>query len=170
MTPSPMFYLINKNYLIGPMEDYVFEQNDLGFISKEAEKIMLKPILRNKHHMESTQYLLYFIVDSLDITSCGIHVCKSGYVTGFTCGEVLAISTAYKFDSRKIVDNAITVHLTGNAGDSGGSLYRYHDGDNPSLFVDAVGLYIGGTSSVGAAEPIYKIYDFGYDLVTTLDL
>ncbi|RIB08395.1 hypothetical protein C2G38_2111203 [Gigaspora rosea] len=169
MAPSPMFYLINRNYLIGLLEDYVFERNDLGFISKEGDKITLKPILRNKLHMESTQYLLYFIADSLDIISSGIHVCKSGYVTGFTCGEVLAINTAYKFDSGKIVNNAITVRLTGNTGDSGGSLYRYHDGDNPSLFVDAVGLYIGGTSSVGAAEPIDKIFDFGYDLVTALD-
>ncbi|CAG8843854.1 8437_t:CDS:1, partial [Gigaspora margarita] len=69
---------------------------------------------------------------------------------------MLAINTTYKFDSGKIVNNAITVHLTGNAGDSGGPLYRYHDGDNLSLFIDAVGLCIGGTFTVGAAEPIEK--------------
>ncbi|CAG8613918.1 15662_t:CDS:1 [Gigaspora margarita] len=167
--PIPTFYLINRNYLIGKMEDYVLERNDVGFISKDGDEITLKPILRNKFYMEPTQYLLYYIVDSSDITSRGIHVCKSGYATGFTCGEVLAFDTVYKFDSGKIVNNAITVQLIGNSGDSGGSLYRYHDGDNPSLFVDAVGLYIGGTFNVGAAEPIDKIFDFGYDLVTLLD-
>ncbi|CAG8695167.1 15044_t:CDS:1, partial [Dentiscutata erythropus] len=155
--PPATFYLEDKEHIIGPMNDFSFEPNDMGFIEHLDNSIVqLRPIIRN-FDSESSEILNYFVIDSSDITSIGIHVCKSGHVTGITCGKVIAINAESRTQTGT-KKGVFRVSMNFDNGDSGGAIYRYNNGDNPSLFVDAVGIFISGSNSA-VGEPIRKALD-----------
>ncbi|CAG8587373.1 21635_t:CDS:2, partial [Gigaspora rosea] len=143
--PSPrLFYLESIDHInreIGPMVEFSLSRNNLD--------------------MESSEYLNYYIVDSSPIKSNGIHVCKSGQKTGITCGKVVSTYTLSTFDSGDRIVGAFSAYLINDSGDSGGSMYRYNGGENSLLFVDAVGIFLGGgeeRESIAIEEPIRKIF------------
>ncbi|CAG8770322.1 5903_t:CDS:1, partial [Gigaspora rosea] len=164
--PPAFFYLEDLDNLheIGPMDDFSIEQTDMGFIEKlDTSLVQLRQMIQNIDH-ETSELLSYFIAGNSKITSTGIHLCKSGHVTGITCGKVTSINTV-TLTVTGTKRGVFRVEMKNTDGDSGSSVYRYNI-FNPSKFVDAVGILISGSDTVGVVDPIHKAFDLGYSLVT----
>ncbi|CAG8718189.1 24938_t:CDS:2, partial [Racocetra persica] len=129
--------------LIGSMENYTTTPIDLGFIKK---------LTVNSH---------------IKIISTGVHICKSGYTSGITCGYVKSLYATITTDEDKIGGLLTTVYSY--RGDSGGSMFQFSYSDYSIPFVYAVGILIGGKSNSYEAEtycePIRTAFEYGYTLV-----
>ncbi|CAG8822370.1 4662_t:CDS:1, partial [Gigaspora margarita] len=157
--PPAVFYLeeLDNLHEIGPMDDFSIEQTDMGFIEKlDTSLVQLRQMIQNIDQ-ESSDLLSYFIAGNSKITSTGIHVCKSGHVTGISCGKVVSINAATSTVTGT-KRGLFRAELKNVPGDSGSSVYRYNI-FNPSQFVDAVGILISGSDTIGVVDPIHKAFD-----------
>ncbi|CAG8581086.1 6126_t:CDS:2 [Racocetra persica] len=93
------------------------------------------------------------IKDAVDIITPGVHVCKTGYKTGTTCGEVTSRNTVERSESDLVI-GVLKLLLFVAAGDSGDSLCHYREDELP--YVDAVGIIKGGDviRSIAVGIPI----------------
>ncbi|KAF0378371.1 S1 family peptidase [Gigaspora margarita] len=158
-------YSIQNNHLIGPMGEHHIRLYDIGFIRKTNTDIILRPVIRQFYRI-ITQFLQFLIVGSSEITSCGVHICKAGQRTGISCGLVSAFNSVQTIGGL-IRIRTIVVPMDNNAGDSGGSMFRYNGLNGQPNLANAVGIYIGGFfGDVAAGMPISIAFDFNYSLVT----
>ncbi|RIB27041.1 hypothetical protein C2G38_2240389 [Gigaspora rosea] len=159
-------YSFQDEHLIGPMNSRLMGSYDMGFIKKTNTNIMLRPVIRQFDRI-ILRFLQFFIVGSSEITSCGIHICKAGDKTGFSCGYVSAINSISYFDDSVLIRAIVVANMHSDVGDSGGSMFRYNGLNGQSHLADAVGIFIGGVSGIWAAcMPINIAFEFGYSLVT----
>ncbi|CAG8782754.1 11005_t:CDS:2, partial [Gigaspora rosea] len=119
-----LFYLhsFQDDHSIGPMDARVIRLYDMGFIRKTNINILFRPVIRQLNR-ETSQLVQLLIVGSLEITSCGVHICKAGQSTGITCGLVSAFNSASYFgvQNQSIpMMRVIIVPMDNDAGDSGG--------------------------------------------------
>ncbi|CAG8751382.1 7936_t:CDS:1 [Gigaspora rosea] len=159
----PSLFYVNSfhDHLIGPMNSRVIRPYDMGFIRKTNTNIMLRPVIRQFDRINS-RLLQFLIVSSSEITSCGIHICKAGQSTGFSCGFVSAFNSVTIVDGRPMMRTIIVAPMSNNRGDSGGSMFRYNYHN-----ADAIGIVVAGFPNPNSAGmPISLAYEHGYSLVT----
>ncbi|CAG8745419.1 8738_t:CDS:1 [Racocetra persica] len=172
-TSPKLFYRYYSNLavLIGSMENYMVTPVDVGFIKKLTvnSHIRVVPNIRNiiTTGVVHPIYVEYLIIGSVDIISAGIHICKSGFVTGITCGYVKSLDAVITIrrGSEDKIGGLITTAYS-YYGDSGGPMFQF---SYTIPFVYAVGILIGGRSNSYEAEsycePIRTAFEYGYTLV-----
>ncbi|CAG8500622.1 16702_t:CDS:2 [Gigaspora rosea] len=142
-------YSFQDNHLIGPINSRFIGSYDMDFIKKTNTNIMLRPVIR-QFDMINLRFLQFLIVGSSEITSCGIHICKAGQITGISCGFVSAINSISYFYDRVLIRTIVVANMPNNDSDSGGSMFRYNGLNGQSNLADAVGIHIGRIPAIQA--------------------
>ncbi|CAG8770426.1 12579_t:CDS:2 [Gigaspora margarita] len=125
------------------LEHYNITPYDFGLIHVINPIMLLSAIIKNNDY-ERFQEL--FIEDSASVISAGGSLCKSGYTTHVTCGEVTELNAAIvsEFGS-EIKLELIVFDAVSYEGDSGGPVYSKALHLEP--FVTAVGITVNAASS-----------------------
>ncbi|RIB20604.1 trypsin-like cysteine/serine peptidase domain-containing protein [Gigaspora rosea] len=128
---------------IGQLEHYSISPYDFGLIHVINPIMLLSAIIKNNDY---ERYQELFIEDSASVISVGVHLCKSGYTTHVTCGEVTELNAAIVTDfGTKIKLETIVFDAISFEGDSGGPVYSNALHLEP--FVTVVGIAINAISS-----------------------
>ncbi|CAG8546779.1 9671_t:CDS:1, partial [Racocetra persica] len=160
--------------LIGHMENYTLTPNDLGFIRKTNQShIRAVPNIRNFKFpaLANPTYVEYLILGSTKITSTLSHICKSGYVTGISCGHVTSLDASIGSETGDKTGGLLTSAYSVR-GDSGGSMFQFRYSNFSIPYVNAVGILASGNldntpnNSRTYCEPLNKVFfEYGYSLV-----
>ncbi|CAG8840836.1 33450_t:CDS:2, partial [Racocetra persica] len=149
-TSPKLFYRHYGNlpFLIGAMESYSVTPIDVA--------------------LANPKYVEYFIIGSIEIISTNVHICKSGFSTGITCGYVKSLYAATISEDGLRIGGLITT-VYSYLGDSGGSMFQFSYSNYSIPFVYAVGILSGGNHNSYEAttycEPIRTAFAYGYILV-----
>ncbi|CAG8685926.1 30722_t:CDS:1, partial [Racocetra persica] len=157
----------NSPVLIGPMDNFTLTPNDIGFIRKSNPDINVVPNIRNiRRDGANSRYAEYFIIGSKEITGTGVHICKSGFVTGVTCGRVRSRNANVESPTGR-KEGVLVTSTKAVQGDSGGSMIQFSYNDSIP-YVNAVGIVASlGNNPYDKAtycEPIRKAFEYGYAL------
>ncbi|RIB27664.1 trypsin-like cysteine/serine peptidase domain-containing protein [Gigaspora rosea] len=140
--------------LIGPMARPDMSVADMGFISKRNPDIGVIPSIRNTDDQEFPELIIY---GTLDSDTVGSTVCKSGYTTHVTCGEILAFGVTVTFLNGMEFNGLIKATHMSCGGDSGAPVFQFAEDILPGIFI--TGMVTGGSEEQGVCviEPIAKL-------------
>ncbi|KAF0529551.1 protease [Gigaspora margarita] len=162
--PDDIYYLLpwdsDKTTDLGTMSKNFLELIDFQLIYINNSNVKPKPMVRNTDAGPG-QYSELKIHDDIAVSSIGVHLCSSGFVTHVKCGYVEALNGFNAFGEFLHV-NVFIVSVLTIVGDSGGPMFSYHEdlsrvslnGILSSGFSDK---FIGGISSVSTLSSIFDI-------------
>ncbi|KAF0553922.1 S1 family peptidase [Gigaspora margarita] len=106
-------------YFIGQMVYHSVQKYDFGLIEIRGTHTDPIPMIRN---LDSSRYRQLHIHDTTQVSSHGVHLCKSGLFTHVTCGYVRAFD-GICIDRRGFMTDLIITDMHSYHGDSGGPVY-----------------------------------------------
>ncbi|RIB00790.1 hypothetical protein C2G38_2051382 [Gigaspora rosea] len=145
------------NEFIGSMLPIDFEIYDFGLIdiSNMSDSLTTLPVIRNT---DSEQFPLLPINNGTPVSSHGVHLCKSGYITHVTCGFVKVLDFIYYLQDGIHYSELIMTSMLVRKGDSGGTAFAYSD-------LNTVILNGIGTAGIGNVNslilPLSIITEYG---------
>ncbi|RIB24486.1 hypothetical protein C2G38_2168436 [Gigaspora rosea] len=138
-------------YFIGQMVYHSVQNYDFGLIEFRGTHIDPMPMIRN---IDSSRYRLLHIHDTTQVSSHGVHLCKSGFTTQATCGYVRSFNGIY-IDREAFVIDLIITDMHSFRGDSGGPVYFYSENLGS---VSLTGILIAGSHSTNNSNDITAIF------------
>ncbi|RIB21468.1 hypothetical protein C2G38_2243921 [Gigaspora rosea] len=137
--PQNNFYLLPWNStlsnlpFLGSMVFDFIEIYDFGVIHVVDKDVSPSFVIRND---DTDQYKELPIIDGAPVSSHGVHICKSGYSSRFTCGYVLGLNGIYAVeDGFTVTWELIITSMYGKYGDSGGSVFSFASPQDLNLVV-----------------------------------
>ncbi|KAF0377778.1 S1 family peptidase [Gigaspora margarita] len=147
----------NLSY-IGPMI-YRTEYPDFSVIQVDGEDVSPSFAIRNT---DNDQYKEFIITGDAPLSSHGVHACKSGYTTHFTCGFVKGLNGIF-IREESFRSDLIVTDLYSESGDSGGPVMSFVSPQNLNSVV-LHSIHIAGGAGLSAAHSIDKIFEDLKDL------
>ncbi|CAG8802361.1 42369_t:CDS:2, partial [Gigaspora margarita] len=135
---------------------------DIGIIDVENEDFSPRSAIRNT----DDQYKELIIVDGVPVFSHGVHICKSGITSHFTCGYVQGLNGIYSTGDHFALEVIIT-STDVEGGDSGGPVLSFVSPQD--LFSVVVhGIIITRGSSAQSIDTIFRVIKENTGLDLTL--
>ncbi|KAF0561871.1 S1 family peptidase [Gigaspora margarita] len=135
---------------------------DIGIVDVENEDFSPRFAIRNT----DDQYKELIIVDGVPVFSHGVHICKSGRTSHFTCGYVLGLNGIYSTEDRFALEIIVT-SANVEGGDSGGPVLSFVSPQD--LFLVVVhGIVITRGSSAQSIDTIFRVIKENTGLDLTL--
>ncbi|RIB14889.1 hypothetical protein C2G38_2143834 [Gigaspora rosea] len=136
---------------------------DIGIIHVENEDFFPIPAIKNT---DADQYKELIIIDGIPVFSHGVHICKSGRTSHFTCGYVQGLNGIYSTGDRFALEIIIT-STDVKGGDSGGPVLSFVSPQD--LFLVVVhGIVINRGSSAQSIDTIFHVIKENTGLDLTL--
>ncbi|WP_020519319.1 S1 family peptidase [Catelliglobosispora koreensis] len=134
-------------YLLGPGHFHSFPGNDYGVIMVAYNSpVTTHPTLIN-YNGSGVRVL------GTNTPTIGQRLCKSGNVSGVTCGTVLALDVTVTYHTGEVVNGLIETAICASPGDSGSPLFR-DPGDRRLI---GMGVLSGG-NGVRCGDPGVRTY------------
>ncbi|RIB12532.1 hypothetical protein C2G38_2249439 [Gigaspora rosea] len=143
----------SKLYL-GPMIFHSQNENpDFLVIQVDGEDVFPSYAIRNT---DNDQYKEFIITNDALVSSQGIHICKSGYTTHFTCGFVKGLNGIF-IRKESYISDLIVTNLYAEGGDSGGPVISFVSPQDLNSVV-LHGIHVGGGGGLAVANSIETIF------------
>ncbi|KAF0461393.1 hypothetical protein F8M41_000426 [Gigaspora margarita] len=142
----------SRKNLIGTPEVVSVNTFDYALIKVEKKKFIPQFEVRNS---DFAQYPTLFINDGLRASSHGIHLCKSGHTTHFTCGYIKGFNGIFG-DEEGFTRNLIITDMLAKEGDSGGSVISFNALNNLRS-VSLAGIHVAQSNNIAAGHSLETI-------------
>ncbi|KAF0550442.1 serine protease [Gigaspora margarita] len=150
------------NTLIGPMIIRDISGLDRGYIMKTNRQVLASPMIRNWGNDEFPELEIMAVTDP---DTEGMPICKAGFTTGATCGEITGVvDTLTRERDGRVVNNVVFSDMECQGGDSGSPVYAYLDELMPTVLL--VGLVFGETGGLCIFHPVNAILLPGMQVIT----
>ncbi|RIB24491.1 hypothetical protein C2G38_2241995 [Gigaspora rosea] len=137
-------------YFIGQMVYHSVLKYDFGLIEFRGTHTNPRPMIRN---LDSSRYRELHMRDTTQVSSHGVHLCKSGLITQVTCGYVRAFD-GISISNGLFKTDLIITDMYSYRGDSGSPVYFYSENlDTVSLN----GILYGGAQSINHSNDVTAI-------------
>ncbi|KAF0555595.1 S1 family peptidase [Gigaspora margarita] len=141
----------NLSYL-GPMI-YSTDDPDFSVIQVNGEDVSPSFAISNT---DNDQYKEFIITGDALLSSHGVHACKSGYTTHFTCGYVKGLNGIF-ISEEHLRSNLIITDLYSESGDSGGPVMSFVSPQDLNSVV-LHSIHVAGGAGLSASHSIDEIF------------
>ncbi|KAF0559603.1 S1 family peptidase [Gigaspora margarita] len=139
---------------IGPMIFHNRDQNpDFSIIQVDGEDVFPSFAIRNT---DNDQYKEFIITNDAPVSNQGVHICKSGYTSHFSCRFVKGLNGIF-IHEENYTSGLIVTDLHAERGDSGGPVMSFispHDLNSVILH----SIHVGGGAGLAVANSIEIIF------------
>ncbi|RIB24385.1 hypothetical protein C2G38_2242041 [Gigaspora rosea] len=142
----------SRKIIIGTPVVFSVNTFDYALIKVKRKNVIPSFEVRNS---DFAQYPILFINDGLHASGHGIHLCKSGHTTHFTCGYIKGFNGIFG-DEEGFTRNLIITDMLAKDGDSGGSVISF-DAPNNLRSVSLAGIHAAQSINIAAGQSLETI-------------